>query len=238
MLVKLSEYADMLNVSYITVYRWFKEGRLSDPAHQTESGTILVEVPDKPSITENNSAAMSMILKKVVECRMNNIQIEDFASWILSTFSLKLHETTNLPKYSKSRPDVQNHFKKFIPNNEELKQKMQALQQSDIGNKITVSADDYVEDEENVPKETIDNEEGMTTEKLNNLVSLKIESIKDLDPVEAANILENAKNVISKFRNSDVEDIIKLKNDKPPFDAIKGKGFIKRGSRRNKIEGE
>jgi putative resolvase len=43
--VKLSEWADRQGVHYMTAWRWWRDGKLPVPAHQTATGTILVEVP-------------------------------------------------------------------------------------------------------------------------------------------------------------------------------------------------
>ena len=43
--VKLSEWAKRNGVHYQTAWTWWKQGRLPAAAFQTESGTILVEVP-------------------------------------------------------------------------------------------------------------------------------------------------------------------------------------------------
>ena len=45
--MKLSDWARREGVSYLTAWRWWKEGRLPVPAHQTPSGTILVDVPEE-----------------------------------------------------------------------------------------------------------------------------------------------------------------------------------------------
>jgi putative resolvase len=43
--VKLSDWAKREGISYLTAWRWWKEGRLPVPAHQTPSGSILVDLP-------------------------------------------------------------------------------------------------------------------------------------------------------------------------------------------------
>jgi predicted site-specific integrase-resolvase len=40
--MKLSQWAKKQGISYITAYRWFKDGKISN-ASQLENGTILVD---------------------------------------------------------------------------------------------------------------------------------------------------------------------------------------------------
>jgi putative resolvase len=40
-----ADWAKREGVSYLTARRWWKEGRLPVPAHQTPSGSILVDLP-------------------------------------------------------------------------------------------------------------------------------------------------------------------------------------------------
>lgn len=43
--MKLSHWARLQGISYLTAWRWFKAGKLPVPARQFPSGTILVEEP-------------------------------------------------------------------------------------------------------------------------------------------------------------------------------------------------
>jgi putative resolvase len=43
--VKLREWAEREGVHYQTAWRWWRDGKLPVPARQTETGTILVDVP-------------------------------------------------------------------------------------------------------------------------------------------------------------------------------------------------
>ena len=43
--VKLSAWAKSVGVTYHTAYKWFRDGTMPVPAYQTETGTILVDVP-------------------------------------------------------------------------------------------------------------------------------------------------------------------------------------------------
>ena len=89
--IKLSEYCKQNGISYLTGYRWFKDGKLPVNAIQTDSGTILVDVPE---IT--NERDINLFLQKAFEFSQNNASINDFAAHIISNFSLKSN-TVNIP---------------------------------------------------------------------------------------------------------------------------------------------
>lgn len=91
MKIKLSEYCKNNGISYITGYRWFKDGKLPAKAEQTESGTILVEI-DEIKTAENSTKTISSFLKTTVEFANNNSTIEDFAAHVLSNYSLSLNK--------------------------------------------------------------------------------------------------------------------------------------------------
>jgi len=122
--MKLSDWAKKQGISYLTAYRWFKDGKLPIKAYQSDSGTIIVQ--DESENLESNMAgsisqpneAMSTFLKKTVEFSKSNASVEDFAAYILSNFSLKLNSMVNdLLKYSRNKPkpeDIQKHFQKFL----------------------------------------------------------------------------------------------------------------------------
>lgn len=123
--MKLSDWAKKQGISYLTAYRWFKDGKLPVQAYQSDSGTIIVqddsehlEQPMAGNTSQSNDV-MSLFLKKTVEFSKNESTIEDFAAFIISNFSLKLNGTSESgPRYSKNKPkteDVQKHFQKFIP---------------------------------------------------------------------------------------------------------------------------
>jgi putative resolvase len=46
--MKLSEWAERQGIHYMTAWRWWKAGKLPVPAYQTPSGSIIVELPDRP----------------------------------------------------------------------------------------------------------------------------------------------------------------------------------------------
>jgi hypothetical protein len=111
--IKLKEFCEQNSISYITGYRWFRDGQIPG-AYKTDSGTILIPQDFKP---EQSDHVMSAILKKVVEFSKNDGTVEDFAAWILSTFSLKLNSVNEKPSYSRNKPkpeEVQKHFQQFI----------------------------------------------------------------------------------------------------------------------------
>ncbi len=129
--VKLSEYCKNNGISYITGYRWFKEGRLPVSSYQTDSGTIIVEDDTMENVASSNNQSndsMSLFLKKTVEFSKSNSSIEDFAAYILSNFSLKINSNNEFPKYSKNKPkpeDIQKHFQQFLkPKGEKPKPNM------------------------------------------------------------------------------------------------------------------
>ena len=43
--MKRSDWARGEGIAYVTAWRWWKRGRLPVPAHQTPSGSILVDLP-------------------------------------------------------------------------------------------------------------------------------------------------------------------------------------------------
>lgn len=45
--VKLSDWARREGISYITAWRWWRNGKLPVPVHQTPSGTIIVDIPPR-----------------------------------------------------------------------------------------------------------------------------------------------------------------------------------------------
>lgn len=113
--IKLKDFCEQNSITYTTGYRWFKAGQIPG-AYQTSSGTILVPIEQEIK-TEQPSDAISMVFKKTMEFTKNNGTVEDFAAWILSTFSLKLHGTVEAPKYSRQKPkseEVQKHFQQFL----------------------------------------------------------------------------------------------------------------------------
>jgi F0F1-type ATP synthase delta subunit len=133
--VKLSEYCKNNGISYITGYRWFKEGRLPVSSFQADSGTIIVEddtMENVVSSTNQSNDSMALFIKKTVEFSKSNSSIEDFAAYLLSNFQLKLNSNTNSnienPKYSKNKPkseDIQKHFQQFLkPKGEKPKPNM------------------------------------------------------------------------------------------------------------------
>lgn len=119
--MKLSDWAEKQGIAYLTAYRWFKSGRLPVPAYQSDSGTIIVqdesEISEQSMVSTQSNDIMSMVLKKTVEISKTGGSVEDFAAWILSNFTLKLHNTTENPKYTRVKPkpeEVQKHFDQWL----------------------------------------------------------------------------------------------------------------------------
>jgi hypothetical protein len=121
--MKLSDWAKKQGISYLTAYRWFKDGKLPVEAYQSDSGTIIVkddaimEQPMAGGSGNQSSDIMSLFLKKTVEFSKNNASVEDFAAYVLSNFSLKLNTGSDSPKYSRNKPkpeDVKKHFQQFL----------------------------------------------------------------------------------------------------------------------------
>lgn len=128
--IKLSDYCKKNGISYITGYRWFKDGKLPVKASQTDSGTILVEddATPTPPVVDGATDATALFLKKTLEYSKNNSSIEDFAAYIFSTFKLKLQTQSDPlpPRYSKVKPkpeDIQDHFKKVLDQTSHTKEK-------------------------------------------------------------------------------------------------------------------
>lgn len=123
--IKLKEYCDRNSISYITGYRWFKDKHIPG-AYQTPSGTILI--PDDydcaKSVVESSPSSISEFIAKTIEFSNNGASIGDFASYILSNFSIKFTSEQEVPKYSKNKPkseDIQKHFQQFMKKGEKPK---------------------------------------------------------------------------------------------------------------------
>jgi hypothetical protein len=123
--IKLKEWADRHNLSYLTANRHFHAGMIPG-AVQLDSGTILVE-DDSPeqsmAANPNSGDAMSLFLKKTVEFSKNNSTVEDFAAFVISNFQLKLNTAPDGPRYSRNKPkadEVQKHFQQFLPDKESV----------------------------------------------------------------------------------------------------------------------
>ena len=130
--MKLSNWAKKQGIAYITAWRWFNEGRLPVKAYRSDSGTIIVqdetETPEQVMVNPQSNDVMSMVLKKTVEFSKSSGTVEDFAAWVLSTFSLKLNTINEKPSYSRNKPkpeEVQKHFEQFLkPKGEKPKPSM------------------------------------------------------------------------------------------------------------------
>ena len=122
--IKLKEWADRHNLSYLTANRHFHAGMIPG-AVQLDSGTILVEddTPELNMVGNSSNDAMSLFLKKTVEFSKNNSSVEDFAAYIISNFQLKLNNIPDGPRYTRNKPkadEVQKHFQQFLPDKESI----------------------------------------------------------------------------------------------------------------------
>jgi len=120
--MKLKDWADKTGVKYLTAYRWFKAGTLPVKAYQTDSGTIIVEETEEEK-KEDVIDATSLFFSKTLEFSKNEASIEDFASYIFSTFQLKLLSSleNNKPKIKPSSAEVRKHFQQFFPKDNKIK---------------------------------------------------------------------------------------------------------------------
>lgn len=119
--MKLKQWADKVGVKYLTAYRWFKDNKLPVKAYQTESGTIIVEdeevlemSPDVDFNVSDSTDVMSLFLRKTVEFSKNDAPVEDFAAWVISTFSLNFISNEIKPKYSKLKPSSSQIIKRYL----------------------------------------------------------------------------------------------------------------------------
>lgn len=132
--MKLSDWARKQGIAYLTAYRWFKDNKLPVKAYQTESGTIIVEDEEvlemSPSVDSSgidSADVMSLFLRKTVEFSKNDASVEDFAAWVISTFSLNFFSSETKPKYSRLKPpasQVMERYSKMINKGEKPKAQM------------------------------------------------------------------------------------------------------------------
>jgi hypothetical protein len=119
--MKLSDWAKKQGIAYLTAYRWFKDGKLPVKAYQSDSGTIIVQDESENLEQAMGSAqptdVMTAFFLKTVEFSKNNRTIEEFAAWVMSTFTLKFNNVLENPRYSRVKPkseEVQKHFQQFL----------------------------------------------------------------------------------------------------------------------------
>lgn len=120
--MKLSDWAKKQGIAYLTAYRWFRDGKLPVKAYQSDSGTIIVqdesETSEQAMGNAQTSDVMTTFFLKTVEFSKNNRTVEEFAAWVMSTFTLRFNNQPEPgPKYSKVKPkpeDVQKHFQRFL----------------------------------------------------------------------------------------------------------------------------
>ncbi len=121
--MKLSDWAKKEGIKYLTAYRWFKADKMPVPCYQTDSGTIIVDIPEKNMQDDQlKNQAVSQFLKKTVEFSKQNTSIEDFAAYVLSNYKL---ETTGseseVQKSVRNKPTkemISQHFNQFLKKND------------------------------------------------------------------------------------------------------------------------
>lgn len=149
--MKLKEWAEKTGVAYLTAYRWFKAGKFPVSAYQTESGTIIVEDEGEQEMLSLESTpkdAMSLFLKKTIEYSTSNATVEDFAAWIISTFTLSLGGPKTTTKRKPTSEDARKHFAQFIPKKDKPKPQMIIARAKDLDNLINdddMSAKDLID---------------------------------------------------------------------------------------------
>lgn len=150
--IKLKEFCARNSISYITGYRWFKDGQIAG-AFQTDSKTILVpENAMLPKVEDTSNDALSLFLTSTVEFIKNNATVEEFASFVIANFQLKLNASTynDLPKFKiKSKELVAEDAQSYINQNfpfskdkmEELKEaKIKLTEGKSVGDKVPASS--------------------------------------------------------------------------------------------------
>jgi hypothetical protein len=138
--IKLSEWCKKTGISYITGYRWFKDGKFPAQAYQTDTGTILVEdIDEQEQIMkeENNNEAITHFLKKTVEYSNSKSSVEDFAAYILSNYKLEMQsassEKTAQRLKNKPTPEMTSgHFQQFFPKTTKPQPKMACMDEASL----------------------------------------------------------------------------------------------------------
>lgn len=119
--MKLSDWAKKQGISYLTAYRWFRDGKLPVNAYQSGSGTIIVqddefEFSEKP--IQNTSNAVAHFLKKTIEFSKANGSVEDLAAYVLSNYKLEMQGSSfEFGTKLKTKPThemTSGHFKQFL----------------------------------------------------------------------------------------------------------------------------
>lgn len=159
--MKLSDWADKQGIKYLTAYRWFKAGKMPVPCYQTESGTIIVHVPEKNMQDDQlSSQAVSQFLKKTVEFSNAKTSIEDFAAYVLSNYKLENSgaEESEVQKSAKGTKDMisphsSQHFNKFLKKNDKKPELNMFLINEQSLETITLASADASSSEEALAKE-------------------------------------------------------------------------------------
>lgn len=186
--IKLSEWCDRSGIKYLTAYRWFKTNKMPVSTYQTQTGTILVEdgFEGEEMKSIQSSEIISSILKKTVELSKNNGTIDEFASWILSNFTLK-SINSEAPRYTRNKPkpeEVQKHFGQFLkPKGEKPK------------SNIFIA-------EEAVLDELIKKSDNMTTQELvNEVYKAGLDVGVSINPSEVAEVTDLMKDMAAELKD-------------------------------------
>lgn len=152
--MKLGDWAKKENLSYMTCYRWFKEGKLPPTikkAYQTETGTIMVELNDDNINQPSETDPVSKLLNKAFEYTQEQKSIFDFTSYVVTNFYISEKEKQK-PEKEKSnnlkiKQNKAEYFEKVIneinQNKEDLKIKKD-LAKIAFDLKIDLSYDELV----------------------------------------------------------------------------------------------
>lgn len=110
---KLSKFCEDNGLSYLTAYRWFKAGKFPYPVIQTDSGTILVDDGEE-EMNGSDDKVTNLFFMKTIEFVKGNKSIEEFAMWVLNTFTLSMKPEKKVEKTKPSAQDIQDYYKKII----------------------------------------------------------------------------------------------------------------------------
>lgn len=122
--MKLRDWADKQGITYLTAYRWFRDGKMPVNAYQTSSGTIIVEdgvettEPVMQDEVQLGDMPVAQLIKKAVEISKAGGPVEDLATFVISNFKLEKHDApAPARRSSKMKPTKEmtdSHFKKFL----------------------------------------------------------------------------------------------------------------------------
>lgn len=109
--MKLTDWAKKQKLSYMTCYRWFKEGKLPPEikkAYQTKSGTIIVETEDDST---NSSDPLTQLLNIAFKYTQEEKTIFEFASYVASKFNFTFKDSETTAQPSNILPESESNNK-------------------------------------------------------------------------------------------------------------------------------